>query len=159
MYNSIFIGNTIMDIIKECKKCKKCKEEKDYNPSIMELLKISYICHGWFLGELGKPLFDNDEIIKAYPYGPVAINMYGEFRQRGIFLKNKSNNAIEKTISEKDKNYLKEVVEHYSNLNPFYLSDLTHEKGTPWTETVEKEGLYAVIPNKLIKKYYQKRNR
>jgi len=46
-------------------------------------------------------------------------------------------------------------VDVYSDYTGIQLSGLTHQSGSPWATTIEMLGSNAVIPNDLIKKYYQ----
>ncbi len=151
-YNSISVANKVIDIIRE-----DDIKASSYNPSIMELVKLCFIAHGFYLAKYDEPLFDDNEIIQTWPYGPVPINIYKDFRSQGIKISNKSYTApeIPQTDNQDRFAYIKSVIEHYSQFDPFALSDITHEEGSPWTEIVKKDGLYAQIPNDLISKYYK----
>ena len=50
--------------------------------SIMSLLKLTYIAHGWYLESRNEPLFPNH--IEAWQYGPVVPEVYRDFRRQGI---------------------------------------------------------------------------
>lgn len=151
-YNSISVANKVIDILRE-----EDIRKSGYNPSIMELVKLCFIAHGFCLAKYNDPLFDENEIIKAWPYGPVPINIYHDFRSQGIKISTKSQTVMQEAlIDNKDKmEYIKSVIKHYSQFDPFVLSDITHAEDAPWTETVKQNGLYAIIPNDLIRKYYK----
>jgi len=124
----------------------------DKNLSIMSLLKITYIAHGWFLEMRNTPLFSNR--IEAWQYGPVIPDVYNAFRKQGI-------NAFGTVpilpikILDEDENLLEQIFNSYGNLTPFQLSDLTHVAGGPWDIATKTGGYYAPIPNELIKQHYE----
>jgi uncharacterized phage-associated protein len=149
-YNSISVANKVIDILRDIK-------DKGYNPSIMELVKLCFIAHGFYLAKYNTPLFNDDETIQAWPYGPVPVNLYKDFRSQGITIKEKSQttNDIALNDNKEGYDYIKSVIKHYSQFDPFALSDITHEEGSPWTEIVKRYGLYTIIPNDLIRDYYK----
>src|SRR5437870_4490658 len=55
------------------------KEGKTLNP--MQLQKLVYFAHGWYLVLFGQPLVQED--IQAWSYGPVIPSLYGEFKKFG----------------------------------------------------------------------------
>lgn len=125
--------------------------------SIMSLLKLTYIAHGWHLEMRGDPLFSND--IEAWRYGPVIPDVYKAFRNQGVHAVSRVN-FPEATLSPDDEHLLNEVYRVYGSLSPFKLSDLTHEPGGPWDIATQMGGHYAPIPNDLIKQHYDlKRSR
>lgn len=149
-YNSISVANKVIDILKETD-----VKGSAYIPSIMELVKLCFIAHGFYLAKYNDPLFDKNEIIEAWPYGPVPVNIYKDFRSQGIKIPKKSETTNEIALTDNNRyEYVKSVIKHYSQFDPFALSDITHEEGSPWTKTVKERGLYATISNDLIREYY-----
>ena len=129
--------------------------------SIMELLKLSYIAHGYSLAVLDYPLIDCP--IEAWPLGPVPVDMYHYFRRLGIDIKEKAANELflndspDNEITDPDeKNIIDTVIEKYKNATAYELSGLTHNEGTPWTNTVREKGFYKIITDEDIKSYYKK---
>lgn len=124
--------------------------------SIMSLLKLTYIAHGWHLEMRNRPLFPNP--IQAWKYGPVIPDVYNEFRHNGINVNipSGSNSGV---IQPDDASLLEEIFKIYGNLEPFQLSDITHVDGGPWDIATKAGGYYAQIPNELIRQHYvAKRN-
>ncbi|HHB81002.1 MAG TPA: DUF4065 domain-containing protein, partial [Aliiroseovarius sp.] len=59
------------------------RAERDGRPlSIMHLLKLIYVAHGWYLETRKAPLIFNR--IEAWQYGPVIPDVYNAFRPGGI---------------------------------------------------------------------------
>ena len=121
----------------------------------MNLLKLVYIAHGWYLGITGKPLIN--EAVKAWRYGPVIESIYNTF-------KSNKGNAITKIpilpvsvdISDKEE-FLTKIWDVYKKYDGLQLSTLTHKKGTPWDITISTRGVHSIIPNDLIQDHYRKR--
>lgn len=47
----------------------------------LQLMKLTYMSHGWALGILGRPLF-NDRV-EAWKYGPVIPTLYHKTKEYG----------------------------------------------------------------------------
>ncbi len=119
--------------------------------SIMSLLKLAYISHGWFLALYDRPLFHNP--IEAWKYGPVVRDIYISFKKQGRCPRQKvptNQDKIDHTIN----GFLEQIYNIYSSMPPLKLSDLTHVAGGPWDITVRLGGYYALIPDDLIKQHY-----
>lgn len=125
----------------------------DKQPSIMTLLKLVYIAHGWYLETRKRPLFANP--IQAWKHGPVIPDVYRVFRTQGIKISNPVELSFGTSIDESDRAFLDEIYERYGHLSPFVLSDLTHIPGGPWDIASKRGGNYAEIPNNLILKHYE----
>ena len=141
-YNPLLIANRIVEIKQRL--------------TIMELLKLQYIAHGYSLAILNKPLFKGE--IEAWPYGPVIRKVYNTFRNsQGIHitLPVAIANSDDEIISSDYENILQKVISIYKDKDGWELSALTHEDNSPWTKTVEAHGFYSEIPNDLTKSYYE----
>lgn len=120
--------------------------------SIMQLLKLVYISHGWHLEMFGTPLFRNK--IEAWQHGPVIPDVYREFRSQGIKV-TKEALVGDSGLAPHDENLLDSIYKIYGNKGPFQLSDLTHVKGGPWDRAQERFGWFAPISNDEILEHYQ----
>lgn len=119
--------------------------------SIMSLLKLTYIAHGWFLEMKEEPLFNNR--IEAWQYGPVIPDVYKAFRTQGIHA-SAPVSTPKVNLDSSDEELLEQVYDIYGKLDAFHLSDLTHVPGGPWDIATKTGGYYAPIPNELIKQHY-----
>lgn len=122
--------------------------------SIMQLLKLVYISHGWYLEMSGAPLIRNK--IEAWKHGPVIPDVYRAFRGQDINVSTpvpgfpELNNAYAENI-------LEQIYKNYGSLHAFQLSDLTHEAGGPWDTASRRFGYFAPITNDLILAHYREK--
>jgi uncharacterized phage-associated protein len=163
MYSPKAIANAFLDLA----------EESKMPLTQMKLHKLIYYAHGWHLGLLGKPMID--ETIEAWKFGPVIRSLYYEFRDVG-------SNPIERRATEWDSSgdefcfvtpsvakgdtpviaLLDRIWKVYGALSAVQLSKMTHESGSPWTQTWDKAKADGVIkgvdiPNDLIREYFEKK--
>lgn len=132
------IANKVLDI----------RAETGEPLSLMQLIKLVYIADGWSLALLGKPL--SSEKPQAWQYGPVYRTVYNAFS--GIGARPVSSRALvqgtdipmTEAFDENEDKLLRMVVRGYGKLSAFALSNLTHEKGTPWSKARDR-GLYHDI--------------
>lgn len=120
--------------------------------SIMSLLKLTYIAHGWHLETQNAPLFGNR--IEAWQYGPVIPDVYNDFRRQGVAVSGTVNTVTQCNFDPVDEALLDQVWNIYGNLPAFRLSDLTHVPGGPWDIATKTGGYYAPIPDELIHQHY-----
>ncbi|MCY4672510.1 MAG: DUF4065 domain-containing protein [Bacteroidetes bacterium] len=158
MYSSITIANYFLR--------KAWNEEIDLTP--MHVLKLVYIAHGWCLGEKDEPLIRDR--IRAWPYGPVIPELYHYVKGYGrgpviTLIISAFPTVNEEVVDESVASFLDTIWEHYKGFEAFELSGLTHQKGSPWDQTVSnrpRKGLstHAIpILNSTIKNYYKNRIR
>jgi uncharacterized phage-associated protein len=120
--------------------------------SIMSLLKLTYIAHGWHLETQNAPLFGNR--IEAWQYGPVIPDVYSDFRRQGVAVTGTVNTVPQCQFDPIDERLLDQVWSIYGKLPAFRLSDLTHVAGGPWDVASKMGGHYARIPDELIHGHY-----
>ena len=120
----------------------------------MHVIKLTYLAHGWSLGWDSKPLID--EPIEAWSYGPVIPSLYHRYKSFGA-------DQIKVVLTDRSVLFGKEqletvefVVGAYRKYTALQLSDLTHEKDSPWDITRRNHGIGSIIPNNLIQEYYVK---
>jgi len=119
--------------------------------SIMSLLKLVYIAHGWHLEMRGAPLFENR--IEAWKHGPVIPDVYREFRPQGVHA-SKVDPDFGTPQNPGDVDFLEQIYGIYGTMSPFRLSDLTHTSGGPWAAATSNGGWYAEISDELIASHY-----
>ena len=125
--------------------------------TIMQLLKLVYISHGWHLEMRRSPLFMNK--IEAWKFGPVIPDVYNAFRSQGVEV-SATVQALPSQLAPSDTHLLEQIYSTYGSLSAQRLSDLTHEPGGPWDTATKRWGYFAPIPNDLILPHYeQKRQR
>lgn len=119
--------------------------------SIMSLLKLSYIAHGWRLEMMNEPLFQSR--IEAWQHGPVLPDVYYALRPQGV-IPTELAAGFEPPTDPADDGFLEEIYQIYGDMSAFRLSELTHEAGGPWETARKWGGWYAEIPDDLIKSHY-----
>jgi uncharacterized phage-associated protein len=131
--------------------------------TIMQLIKLVYIAHGWTLALLNRPLAD--QAPQAWQHGPVYRDIYNEFRGSGWSpitetAKHPFSGAeYAAELDPDERGILESVVENYGKLHAFELSARTHQPDTPWSKVYkEGDGKYQEIPNSLIKKHFDRLN-
>jgi uncharacterized phage-associated protein len=134
----------------------------------MALLKILYFAHAWHLAKYKSPLVGQP--FEAWKHGPVNRVVYEQVKAFGsdnisIYLtKIDSNNGkfVQAVcdLDEDRKEFLQNIFSYYSEFHPFKLSDITHERGTPWdiVWNAAERGVVPgmLIPNELILEWFEK---
>lgn len=151
------------------------KSESDGIPiTLMKLLKLVYIAHGWSLA-----IFNTEEgilggeIPEAWKLGPVIPSLYHEFKHfRNTPIERFSETTVNETEESfdlkpifiektdiKDRDRLLElftaVWESYKDYSAWGLSLKTHEDDTPWKSVYQEGKRELQIPNSLTKSYYK----
>ena len=121
--------------------------------SIMSLLKLTYIAHGWHLEMWKSPLLNNR--IEAWQRGPVIPDVYHAFRRQGVEV-SEPVSIVEKPFPDFHDRFLEDIYRLYGHLDAFRLSDLTHEPGSPW-EKASQRGHYALMFDDEIKEHYEEK--
>ena len=145
MYSAESAANAFLDLAR--------RDEKSLTN--MQLQKLVFIAHGYSLAKLGVPLFHNN--IHAYELGPVIPNLYKTLKRYGAgevkdYIQT---DAPPITEDSPEMEIIREVWEEYGELSGFELSDLTHRKGTPWSETW-RMNQFGVISDDLIAEHYRR---
>lgn len=120
----------------------------------MQLQKLAYIAHGFYLALMKRPLLN--EPVSAWTYGPVIPGMYDAF-------KNYRNNPINEPAFEpitmpmdpQAEAIINGVFMNYADKNGIQLSQLTHMPDTPWSKAYNGFN-NTIIPDDEIRHYYQR---
>ena len=144
MYDVLTVADAILKIAKA----------KGEGLTPMQLVKLTYIAHGWSLALRGKGLFHNR--IEAWQYGPVIPDLYRATKSYG---RNKiPPSAIGESddipVTSEDQAFLSEVFRIYGHLDGVSLSYMTHQAGTPWTQVYRDGMRHIEIPGELIAQHY-----
>jgi len=143
----------------------------------MKIQKLTYFAHGWHLALADQPLID--EQVEAWKFGPVIRTLYSEFREYGTAPITSHASSVEripggsklafrffrpKLLGEDQsaiyaRSLLKRVWQVYGIYTAIQLSNMTHEAGSPWSETVAEYGgnppKGTDIPMERIKRYFK----
>lgn len=137
----------------------------------LKIQKLIFFAHGWSLALDEISLIN--EPFHAWRFGPVISSVYHEFKQYGnnpikhfmselVESENNSFSWSSTFITPDDRNaneLIKKIFDNYGKFSGSELSNMTHEKGTPWYCTYHrgiKEGIKngKEILNNEIKKYF-----
>lgn len=152
LYKSITIANFFL--------------QQSFNEGIevtpMKLLKLVYIANGWYLGYESEPLIDEGS--QAWKYGPVIVSVYNAFKSYGSDMIEQMHMPTDEIREEFQSlmsdsyatSFLRMVWNAYKDYDGLELSALTHQEGTPWSQTYNRSNT-SLIPNNIIREYYEKK--
>ncbi|MEK6324321.1 MAG: type II toxin-antitoxin system antitoxin SocA domain-containing protein [Acidobacteriota bacterium] len=120
----------------------------------MQLQKLVYIAHGFYLAFTGKPLLYDE--VKAWQWGPVIVDLYEALRQYGSGVVTAKIPAPAVELNPNAEQVIEKVWKAYGRLTAFQLSSITHKPNSPWSQTWETWGQYSTISNDVIAQYYWK---
>ena len=131
----------------------KVARERNKQLTPMELLKLVYFAHGWYLALSGVPLIN--EPVQAWRFGPVIPSIYHAFKRYGsgpiIALATSDpfeppiwgaqdsvaaheysiDDGLDSNENETAKRLVRKIWEQYGQFNAIQLSNLTHEDDSP----------------------------
>lgn len=117
----------------------------------MQLQKLVFLAQGYSLGITGNALFKDE--IRAWRWGPVIPRLYNRLKKYGagyvtelIPLEPQMG-----TVGTQEMRLIAAVWKAFKSYSGIALSQLTHQKGTPWKETPEQ----GVITEPLMMAYYR----
>lgn len=131
------------------------KHSKDGELTPMKLLKLTYIAYGWYLAVTnGEKKLLNEQPV-AWDLGPVFPSLYSNIKKSYEKWKitKKIPVSFSENIDEQDKTFLNRIWDLYGKHDGEYLSALTHEEGTPWSEVYCK-GCNSILTDESILKHY-----
>jgi uncharacterized phage-associated protein len=136
----------------------------------MQLLKLVYFAYGWYWAIANKRLLD--ERVEAWKYGPVVPSIYHEFKRFGnepirefatemnvVHEDGKVKFILEEPElqggdAESAKQLIRRVWDVYKGYSAIDLSRMTHEPGTPWDTTPDKDVKGTDIDDTKIRDYF-----
>lgn len=168
--NAITIANWFVD------KYQQDTEHQSNKLTLLRLVKLVYIAHGFMLAVCDRGLLDpRFDRVEAWRFGPVIPSVYHSFKHNG------KNTIIDKASvligydyneepvfispelsfseeTDNDKNRIQSCLEfvwnYYILCNANLLVGITHKEGTPW-ETCYVPGENKEIPDDTTKNYYK----
>ena len=122
-----------------------------------QMQKLLFICYGLYLATHEAPLF-SDDTPKAWPFGPVFPRSYKRYVE-----------SIPSDLSENDKRMflrdrktlrsITDIVDRYCLYPANTLSEWSHQKGSPWAQTIFSEDGKIVwnqpIEQNIIRNYFR----
>lgn len=143
----------ISDVMTVADDILRAGKERGLSFTPLQLMKLTYIAHGYALGEGLGDLFDAR--IEAWKYGPVIPDLYHVTKTWGrnpiphdhIYEGRALDGAAARVIDR--------VLDKYGRMSGAALSTLTHKPGTPWSK-VYRDGVLGIeIPDSDIRDHYQ----
>ncbi len=123
----------------------------------MKLQKLLFFSYGWYAGKTKNKLFI--ENFEAWPYGPVIPQVYYRYRSWGASEISIKGKKID--LGDEKANYMVDsAVEAYGISTDVGLSNITHEKGSPWNKVWQEDNasasdLRSIIPFASIRDFYK----
>ena len=119
----------------------------------LQLMKLTYIAHGYALGEGLGDLFDSR--IEAWKYGPVIPDLYHATKKWGRSPIPLDRIYDGRALSGAPAALIDRVLDRYGRMSGSALSTLTHRPGTPWQRFYQDGVLGIAIPDEAIREHYQ----
>lgn len=134
-------------------------EERGLALDPMKLQKLLFLANGYYLAMTGEPWIE--ESFQTWEYGPVIPSIYRYFRrfgssaiERGTRIRTLFSPPPTPAANDELDTALNYVLDTYGSKRAVYLSELTHQIGSPWHKIWSEEGKNRPIPNKNIREYY-----
>jgi len=127
--------------------------ERDAGPfTPLQVIKLTYLCHGWMLGLYGEPF--SAQPVEAWKHGPVIPDVYHKVKIHGRLPIRKPLDFPFPEFDAREENLVTQVEDVYGGFTGIQLSQLTHEKDSPWFQIWHRFGRNTIIPNPLIQKHF-----
>jgi uncharacterized phage-associated protein len=155
-YDSRAVANFLLDMA----------QQRNLRLTQLQLYKIIYFAHGWYLAYTAKPLITHD--FEAWRYGPVVKVLRDEFgqyadrpiacRAQRLDIYSRTRTVVEPNLAPEDKDFVTKTFEAYHVHDAWRLSEMTHEIGSPWdllwnsSEPIGRLGLR--LKNSEIKSHF-----
>jgi|HubBroStandDraft_6_1064221.scaffolds.fasta_scaffold58038_1 uncharacterized phage-associated protein len=130
-------------------------EQQGMKLTNMQLQKLVYIAHGFYLAIEHEPLLEED--VRAWQWGPVIRELYDELRNYGSHPVDKPippSTQIDEAADPGAMQIIRNVWRAYGKLSASQLSVITHQPDTPWRQAWN-ERPYGYIDNDVIAAYYR----
>lgn len=133
------------------------KSTKERAPlSVFQLIKLTYIAHGWHLALYDSPLISDR--IEAWKYGPVMPSLFSFFMGLNLTKDDLVTNLLieeASCIKPIHRELLNKVYAKYNRISGVELTNLMHGEDTPWYKVWNNEaGKDKPIENIDTKAYY-----
>ena len=125
----------------------------DWSLSNLELQKIIYLAHMFFLGRMGEPLVHGQ--FEAWDYGPVHPELYHKVKIFGADDVQNIFHAVGDLPRGPEREIIDEAFESLGNVGPGRLVHATHRKNGAWERSYMPGVRRCIIPNDEILREYQ----
>ncbi|EGK8008461.1 DUF4065 domain-containing protein [Campylobacter lari] len=122
------------------------KSDKDL--SNLELQKTLYFTELDYIKKFDKHLINDD--FEAWKYGPVARDVYCEYRNYGANSIDKPNEEIQLNLDNDELDTINDSIKKCNKQSYWILVEKSHRKGGAWEQSF-KENKKEIIDKKLIK--------
>ena len=134
---------------------------EDHGITNVKLNKLIYIAHGYYWGNVDKPLITNGECAEAWKYGPVyrsIYNIFGRFGGDVIPVIYAGMSTRVELFGEDTTEFLSLIWDRFKDVSSWKLVQMLHEKDSPWYLIWHRDrGKYtsgSSIPDYLTRVYY-----
>lgn len=115
----------------------------------MKLVKLLYLAYGLFLAKTKNKLFISE--IRRYQWGPLVMEVHEKYNHQSIISDDTIDEQaykdfIDVSANTEISNLLNYVLDKYGRYTAAYLSKKTHQEGSPWSQTADRE----IIKDSLI---------
>lgn len=140
----------------------KLAQAENHPLTQLQLMKMTYIAHGYSLSTFDRPLVSEEA--QAWAYGPVFKSLYQATKKFGRApvqevdaSQEEKDSGLQDLTCDPDEMRLIEIIyNNYKKFHGYQLVDMTHRPDTPWNRIARVSIVdpNAPIPNDLIKAYY-----
>lgn len=122
--------------------------------SNLKLQKLLYYLQGFFLSQLGRPLFDED--MEAWNYGPVVPSVYHHYKIFGATSIPVPSNEQTVDLGEDGEALFQEVYSRFNRYSASALVEMTHAE-SPWQDhRPRRKGTRGgVIPKQELTRFFE----
>jgi len=116
----------------------------------LELIKLTYLAHGWSLGLDEKPLVA--ESPEAWQYGPVFPDLYHSlkhFRANPVDSVPLGDDEADDKLTAEEMRIIRSVYKSYKKYNGVQLSAMTHQPGTPWDRARKRRAGSQILDDSI----------
>ncbi|WP_258365579.1 Panacea domain-containing protein [Paraburkholderia tropica] len=147
-----------MSALQLCNELVLRSEARQKRLTNLEIQKLAYFCHGWYLALQGEPLV-NDQGFEAWRLGPVLPDLYHTLK---VFSSNpipSSHPLLRRQervpMDSPDSALIDRVLDIYGNFEGHQLVDMSHRPEGPWYRIWHDENASSGIPNGSIQAYFR----
>ena len=126
--------------------------EDDKSVSPAKLNALVYFAYGWTAAIVGEELFR--EKFETGNLGPTVPSVYEEFKEWENFDVLEPSGKTRANPRKEIADVIDEVWRSMKDMSAARLCNMTHAKGTPWKEAVEKRRSF--VDSASIRKYFEK---